>query len=193
MAPRAMSNRARLFIVPLVVLSVVLVALVVAIVVVVVVRRGAGSDSAAGRIDRCVIGTWRFAAHREDVTMPRFGKVTFTGTFTGTGAGATVRLTDDGAGVTDYGTATRFDGVTAGHTIQLDVAGKVTYRYAAADGTVSFHEPAWSAKATIYLDGAKSTEVPFTGSNDPADYQCSGDRLVFRTDLYETTLTRVSQ
>jgi hypothetical protein len=184
---QAMSNRVRVFIVPLVVLSVVLVALMVAIVVVVVVR--ARSDSAAGQIDRCVVGNWQVVTHREQVTMPRLGGVTFTGT----GTGARVRLNSDGTAVTDYGTATRFDGVTAGHKIRLDVTGKVTYEYAAAGGRVSFRDPVSDAKGTIFLDGAKSTEVAFSAPTDPADYECSGDRLVFRTRLYETTFTRVAR
>jgi hypothetical protein len=186
MARGTMSNRARLFIVPLVVLSVVLVALVVAIVVVVVVRGRGPADE----VDACVVGTWRVAAHREEVTTARFGAVTFTGT----GPGATVRLGDDGAGVTDYGTVTRFKGATAGaHTIGLEVTGTVTYRYEAAGGTVSFRDPTSHATAAIFVDAAKSTEIRFTGSTDPADYKCSGDRLTFKTKLYETTLTRIRQ
>jgi hypothetical protein len=188
-AGRAMSNRVRLFIVPLVVLSVVLVALVVAIVVVLVVRGGSGSDDAAGRIDRCVVGAWRVVTHREQVTVPRFGEVTFTGA----GSGASVRLNGDGTGVTDYGAATRFDGVTSGHRIRLDVTGTVTYRYTAADRTFSYRDLVSTAKGTIVLDGGGSTEVPFAGTPDPADYECSGDRLVFQARLYETTFTRLSR
>lgn len=180
--PRAGSDRARWFIVPLVVLSVVLVALVVAIVVVVVRRTGGG-------IDGCVVGTWRITAHREDVTTPRFGTVTFTGT----DRGATVRLSGDGAGVTDYGPSTRFAGATAGHEIRLEVTGTVTYRYAAADGVISFRDPGPSATGTLFLDGTKSAEVPFTTSTAPADYECSADRLTFRTSRYETTLTRTGR
>jgi hypothetical protein len=183
MARAAMSNRTRLFIVPLVVLSVVLVALVVAIVVVLVVRE----RGPANEIEACVVGTWRVAEHREEVTTARFGTVTFTG------AGPTVRLNGDGTGVTDYGAATRFDGVTAGHRIRLDVTGNVSYQYAAAGGRVSFRDPVSNAKGTIFLDGAKSTEVAFSAPTDPADYQCAGDRMTFKTRLYETTLTRVGQ
>ena len=179
---RAMSGRTRLFIVPLVVLSVVLVALVVAIVVVLVVRGRGPADE----IEACVVGSWRVAEHREQVTTARFGTVTFTGT----GSGATVRLNGDGTGVTDYGAATRFDGVTAGHRIRLDVTGKMTYRYTAADGTVSYRDQVSTAKGTILLDGTRA-EVPFAGTPDPADYECSGDRMTFRTGLYETTLTRI--
>lgn len=181
---QAMSNRTRMFVVPLVVLSVVLVALVVAIVVVVVVRDRGPADE----IEACVVGTWRIAEHREEVTTARFGTVTFTGT----GTGATVRLNGDGTGVTDYGAATRFDGATVGHRIRLDVTGDVSYQYAAAGGRVSFRDPVSNAKGTIFLDGVKSTEVAFSAPTDPADYQCSGDRMTFKTRLYETTLTRIS-
>jgi hypothetical protein len=186
-----------MFLVPLVVLSVVLVALVVAIVVAVVVRSGDRSGppgsragaTTAGEIDPCVVGTWRVTAHREDVTLDSFGKVTFNAE----GTGASVRLDGAGMGATDYGTGTRFGGVAAGQTIRLDVRGKVTYRYAATRGRVSFHDPQSEATATIYLNGTRSTEAPFTGSTDPAEYECSGDRMVQRTDVFQTTLTRVDR
>lgn len=189
MAPRAMSDRARLFIVPLVVLSVLLVALVVAIVVVLVVRGTGSRGPAADGIDPCVVGTWRMVTHREDVTTLRFGEVTFTSA----GPGATVRLNRDGTGVTDYGAATRFEGAVAGHAIRLDVTGQVTYHYAAERGTIAFQEPDQKATGIIFLDGAKSTEIPFTTSTDPADYACSGDHLTIKTRRYETTLDRVSR
>jgi hypothetical protein len=192
-----MSERARMFLVPLVVLSVVLVALIVAIVVAVVVRAGdrsdqpgsAGATTAAGEIDPCVVGGWRVTAHREGVTIDGVGEVTFDAK----GTGPSVRLNADGTGVTDYGTGTRYEGVAAGRTIRLDVRGTVTYRYAAADGTFSFRDMASDAKATIFLDGARSTETRFTGSTDPASYECAGDRMVERTGAFQTTFSRVAQ
>jgi hypothetical protein len=189
MARGAMSDRARLFIVPLVVLSVVLVALIVAIVVVAVVRSGDQATPNASPVDPCVVGTWRVTTHREDVPVPGLGNVTFTGA----GTGATVRLTADGTGVTDYGTGTRFDGVADGRTIRLDVSGRVTYRYSAVDGRIVLRDPVPEATGALFLDGVRATEVPFTASTDPADYQCSGDQLVVTADRYATTHTRVRQ
>jgi hypothetical protein len=179
-----MSDRARLFVVPLVVLSVVLVALIVAIVVVVVVRKGA---NASGQNDPCVVGSWRVTAHREDVALPSFGKVIFTAE----DDGPSVRLNADGTAVTDYGTGTRYTGTALRQTIQLDVDGTVRYRWAARGGRFTVQPVASDAKGTIFLDGTRFREVPFTGSADPASYECSSDRMVQRTDTFETTLTRL--
>ncbi len=186
MRAQGMSDRARLFVVPLVVLSVVLVALMVAIAVVVVVRKGA---NAAGENDPCVVGTWRVIAHREDVALPNVGTVTFNAE----GDGPSVRLNADGTAVTDYGTGTRYAGTALRQTIRLDVRGTVRYRYAASGGkfSVQFKSVTSDAKGTIFLDGTRYREVPFSGSADPASYECSQERMVQRTDAFETTLTRL--
>jgi hypothetical protein len=186
MRAQGMSDRARLFVIPLVVLSVVLVALIVAIVVVVVVRKGA---NASGGNDPCVVGRWRVTAHREDVTLGSFGKVTFNSE----GDGPSVRLNADGTAVTDYGTETRYTGTALRQTVQLDVRGTVRYRYAASGGRFSVQSQSVTseAKGTIFLDGARYAEVPFRGSSDPASYECSGDRMVQRTDAFETTFSRL--
>jgi hypothetical protein len=179
-----MSDRARLFVAPLVVLSVVLVALVVAIVVVVVVRQGA---NAGGGNDPCVVGTWRVTAHREDVTLPSFGKVTFNAE----DEGPSVRLDADGTAVTDYGTGTRYAGTALRQTVRLEVRGTVRSRYVASASRFSVQSVTSDAKGTIFLDGARYAEVDFTGSSDPASYECSQDRMVQRTAAFETTLTRL--
>jgi hypothetical protein len=182
-----MSDRARTFVAPLVVLSVVLVALVVAIAVVLVVRDDERTDASAGsRVDPCVVGVWQVTAHTEDVVLPSVGAVAFKGE----GAGPSVRLNADGSGVTDYGAATRYSGTAAGQAVRLDVRGTVRYRYTAAGGTFAIREPTQDAEGTIFLDGARRGEVPFTASTDPATYECSGDRMTQGTDWFETTLSR---
>jgi hypothetical protein len=190
-----MSDRARMFVAPLVVLSVVLVALVVAIAVVAVVREDERTDASAGsQIDPCVVGVWQVTAHTEEVGLPSVGAVRFDATvrFDAEGTGPSVRLNADGSGVTDYGTATRYAGSAAGQAIRLEVRGKVSYRYTAAGGTFSVREPTQDANGTIFLDGVRRAEVPFTASTDPASYECSGDRMTQRTAAFETTLSRLT-
>jgi hypothetical protein len=178
-----LSPRARPFVIPLIVFSVTLVAVVAAIVVVVVSR--SGPDTPAEPSDSCLVGVWRVTSHKEEVTLDSFGKVTFQG------AGARVQLNADGTGVTDYGTKTHFEGLAEGQKIALDVAGKLTFGYAAADGRVSFSAMTSDATSTVYFNGEQyGSSTPFEGSTEPATYTCNATTLVQQTTISRTELAR---
>jgi hypothetical protein len=181
------SSRARLFVIPLITLSITLVILVVAIVIVVIVKGDeTGTPSASmTQIDQCVVGDWRVTDHREDVSMSGIGPVTFTG------KGAKVHLGADGSGITDYGDRTRFEGTVGSQQVRLEVSGTLRYHFTAVNGTVSFTDMTSQATVQTYLDDVLSrTAAPFNGSTDPATYTCHGDTLVESKTAYRTELTR---
>jgi hypothetical protein len=183
------SSRARLFVIPLITLSITLVVLVVAIVIVVIVKQGGGGagtpSASAAQIDGCVAGDWRVTDHREDVSISGVGPVTFTG------KGADVHLGADGSGVTDFGHRTRFEGTVGSQKIRLDVTGTLRYHFSALNGTVSFVDMTSQATAQTYIDDVPSgSAAPFNGGTDPATYTCKGDTLVESTAVYRTELTR---
>lgn len=203
-------ERGRSFLVPLIALSATLFVLVVAIVVV-AATRGDGDDeldpvanpttavptpaasaspsaSPTVGIDECVIGTWRVTSHREDVAVPNYGKVTFTG-----GEDAMLRLNADGTGETDYRGGTNFQGEMDGQKVTLEISGTVTYRYTAADDKVTLSDVASNATGKLFLDGEQYGDpLPFEGSEDPVSYTCSAESLTQRTFLFTTEFTRVS-
>jgi hypothetical protein len=205
--PPAQPARSRSFLLPLVALSATLAVLVAAIVVVVAVRSGGtgpepiadpttGAPTAlatsavateAGS-DECVVGTWRAISHKEEVSVPGEGKVTFTG-----GSGATLRLNADGTGETDYASGTEFKGEMSGQAVRLEVSGRVTYSYTAKDGTVSISDLESTATARFFLDGEQYGDtLPLPGSEDSSTYTCSTTHLTQKTFLYTTEYERVS-
>lgn len=183
------SSRARLFVIPLITLSITLVVLVVAIVIVVIVKNGDGGaatpSASAAQIDQCLVGDWRVTDHREDVSISGVGPVAFTG------KGADVHYGADGSGVTDFGNRTRFEGTVGSQKIRLDVTGTLRYHFTALNGTVSFASMTSRATARTYVDDVLSgSAAPFNGGTDPATYTCKGDTLVESTAVYRTELAR---
>ncbi|MFY1635370.1 hypothetical protein ACN27F_19200 [Solwaraspora sp. WMMB335] len=180
-------NRGRSYLVPLVALGSTFAVLVAAIAVVLVIRSAGGSTAAPTDIDPCVVGTWQVDSHREEVALDEpFGKTTFTGT----GPGAVVELGADGHGVTDYGDGTTFEGTVSGITVTLTFEGRITFRYKAVDGTVSFEGV--RADGTVWLSApdVESQNEPLEASSDPASYECDGDRLTQRTAFYTVVMSR---
>jgi len=154
--------------IPLIALSVVLVVLVVAIVAVVVVKAsdsGEGTDDVA--VDDCVVGSWRVTSHRESVVVDGGSSVQFSG------SGATVRLSADGKGVTDYGDGTTFFASVAGIRVELVFKGTISY------GT-----------ATLYQGGVEATSQPLNSDTTPSKYTCEGDKLVQNTELADIEMAR---
>jgi hypothetical protein len=182
------SSRARLFVIPLITLSITLVVLVVAIVIVVIVKGDGGAatpSASAAQIDQCLVGDWRVTDHREDVSISGVGPVTFTG------KGADVHYGADGSGVTDFGHRTRFEGTVGSQKIRLDVTGTLRYHFTALNGTVSFAGMTSRATAQTYIDDVlNGSAAPFNGGTDPATYTCKGDTLVESTAVYRTELSR---
>jgi hypothetical protein len=191
--------------VPLVALSSILVILVAAIVVVAVVRAsgrstGGSGDAngqrpgtptatkAAALVDECVVGTWRMSHYEENVPVAGFGTVKFTG------AGAEVRLKDDGTGVTDYKDGTTFTATLGGVVYKLVVTGTVNFRYRTSNGAVSFTGVTASGKETLTnTDTGQQVSQDLTGDSDPASYTCSGDSLTEFTNQYRAEMRRVSR
>lgn len=182
-APRPRSR----FLAPLVALSAFLGVLVVAIVVVAIVKTGDGTPTGprASGIDECVVGTWRVTSAEELVDIEGYGVVTFTG------SGATLRLAPDGTGVTDYGSGTEFEGSANGSTVRLTLSGTVTFRYQTANEIMSFAEVVAKGTAVVSLDGTELDRVPLDGSDEPAKYTCSAERLSeTSTNLYRVEMVR---
>jgi hypothetical protein len=195
-------SRTKPFVVPLVALSVTLVVLVVAIVIVVLVRGGSKETPTGGPgpgpvdtsaatssdVDSCVVGQWKVTSHKEAVSIPEVGEVQFTG-----GDGGEIELRADGTGHNDYGDGTSYEGTADGATFRLEIRGTVDYEFSARDGTLSIRNIESDATAQWYYNGKENgSERPFEGSTDPANYECSGDSLVEKTNEYEATYTRIS-
>ncbi|WP_326550710.1 hypothetical protein [Micromonospora sp. NBC_01813] len=210
------ANQGRSYLVPLAALGTTLVVLVAAIGVALVVRLADGdanrlvldpsSSPTAGRsvapsqaapvsIDPCVIGSWQVESHEEDIALDEpFGKTRFSGV----GPGARIELRKDGLGVTDYaaggapgdGGGTVYQGNVSGVTVTLTLAGQVTYRYRAVDGTVSFTDVNALGTATLSAPGITPAEQPLTADFDPANYECTGDTLTQSTSSYTVRMFR---
>jgi hypothetical protein len=193
----APSSRAKAFVVPLIALSVTLVILVVAIVVVLLVRHDGGttvagptrSPTAASGVDECLVGRWRVTEHREDTTVPNYGRLTITG-----GEGAEILLRANGTGETDYGSATSFGATAAGQRIRIEVHGKITYSVEALGGSLTQRNVTSAAKVRLYVnDEPYGTERPFTtDEGQQSRYTCGGDSLTQSSILFETAMTRLS-
>jgi hypothetical protein len=194
--PVPAASRRNSFVVPLVALSATLVVLVVAIVTVVAINAGkdepvgpGGTPTAGALVDSCVVGTWRVVSHEEDVAFDD-GKVRFTGN------GTEIRLKDDGTGVTDYKGGTTFTGTTKNRSdgstvsIKLVFSGKIAFDYRAKDGTLSFSNPRPDGTVKTIVNGTELTSEPLSGSEDPARYTCSGDKLVESTAQYRVEMRR---
>lgn len=198
----ASANRRRSYLVPLAALGTTLAVLVAAIGVVLVVRYTANDPDRltadpstsptsarslspdqppSSPIDPCVIGRWQVESYEEDIALDEpFGRTRFTND----GLGAVVELREDGLGVTDYGDGTRFTGRVSGIDMTLTITGRVTYRYRAIDGTVSFSNVQADGTVTLTAPGLEPQSQPLTAEFDPANYQCSGDTLIQSTSSY---------
>lgn len=176
----------------LVALSVLLVLLVAAIVVVAVDKYGgrsvAGPPPSGGPpgIDPCVVGNWRVTSHEETVDIEDYGPVTFHG------EGTRLRLDEDGRGITDYGSGTRFTGLVNGSTIELTLIGTVEFRYQAANGQVSFADVTPKGTAMVRVNGSEPSPTPLRATHDPAMYTCHADELTEQTAVYLVEMVRDS-
>ena len=171
--------------IPLIALSVVLVVLVVAIVAVVVVKAsdsGEGTDDVA--VDDCVVGSWRVTSHRESVVVDGGSSVQFSG------SGATVRLSADGKGVTDYGDGTTFFASVAGIRVELVFKGTISYDFATSNGSITFSNVQADGTATLYQGGVEATSQPLNSDTTPSKYTCEGDKLVQNTELADIEMAR---
>lgn len=205
------ANRGRSYLVPLVALGSTFAVLVVAIGVVLAARAGGDGDrttadptasptptafpttsaAASAPIDPCVVGSWRVDSYVEDLALDEpFGRTRFTGV----GPGALVELREDGLGATDYGDAddggTAFEGEVAGITVTLTLTGRVTYRYRAVDGTVSFTDVREFGDATLTAPGIDPQTDDLDVDLDPANYECAGDTMTQSTTFYTAQLSR---
>jgi hypothetical protein len=174
--------RPRSYTVPLVVLGVVLFGLLTAIAVVVGVRLGAGDARP------CVVGDWRVVSYEETIDLGELGAVPITG-----GEAARLRLSADGAGSTDYGSATVFTGTSRGHAVRVELSGRVDFRYSASEqGALIVSDVRSAPLARVLVDdrqvGDPVAMRPETGA---MSYSCSGDELIQRGDQLVVVYTRV--
>jgi hypothetical protein len=186
------------FVLPLIALSVVLVIAVAGIVAVVLIRSGnttpssptagpeasseAPSAEASALVDACVVGTWKVTSHTEELALDT-GKLKFTG------SGATVKLNEDGTGVTDYGKGTKFTADMSGVPVTLVVSGTITYDFRTNNNTVSFSNVQADGTLTVNAPGL-STSAPLTGDDKPAKYTCSDNKLTQETELANIEMSK---
>lgn len=135
---------------------------------------GDGTDPQPG-VDRCVVGSWQMVSHTEELTsLGQRIQLTLAG------EGALYEFRDDGTGSADYGSGTTFESTTLGQTVPATVAGTLSFRYEAGDGTFQVVEML-STDATFTVD-VLGTEVPSTyqlSTTSPESYSCDGDTLSF--------------
>jgi len=206
MAPQP-PDRGRSYLVPLVALGATFVVLVAAIGVLIAVRsagdgnRDTADPSASPTpsdlptpreaspplVDPCVVGSWQVDSYEEDIALDEpFGRTTFTGV----GPGARVELREDGSGTTDYGDGTTFEGFVAGTVVTLTISGRVTYRFRALEGTVSFSDVDADGTVTLSAPGVDSESQALIVEFDPASYQCDGDTMTQRTTLHTAEMSK---
>jgi hypothetical protein len=177
--------------VPLIVLSVVAVILVIGIVSVVVIRAGqdddpggnGGTGTAAGGIDKCVLGTWRVTSAKEKVDMD--------GTLTEFKAsGGSYELKEDGTGTANYGQGVTYTGTYLNQTVTITFVGKSTFSYKTNDGSFTFSNPKSEGTATVKVNGSTTTSIPLDLDTKPAKYTCSANKLTQSTDLATVELSK---
>jgi hypothetical protein len=126
----------------------------------------------------CLIGSWRMVSHTEQV--PTLGQ---TVQLTLAGEGAVYEFREDGTGFADYGSGTTFESTTLGQTVPATIAGTLSFRYEAAEGTFQVVEMlSTGATFTVDLLG-EPVDTPYRlSTTTPEDYACDGDTLSFSLD-----------
>lgn len=157
------------------------------LIAVVVLDDDDGTDPQSG-IDPCVIGAWRMTSHTEEITS--LGIAT---QLTLAGEGALYEFREDGTGSGDYGSGTAFQGNALGQAVAATVAGTLSFRYEASNGTFQI-TTMLTTDATFSVE-TLDTEVPYAlSTNSPEEYRCAGDTLHFELEErnYQAEYRRVS-
>ena len=121
----------------------------------------------AERVD-CVVGTWQAVDYWE--MDPAFGL----GRLELRGDGHVFEFRSDGAGSVDFGDGVTLEGRLFGIPIDLEVSGRVEFRYTAESGLMRISDQRSDASVTIF--GAPTDDVVELETG-PFSYQCEGDSL----------------
>lgn len=121
-----------------------------------------------GTVPECLIGTW-------EVVEQTQGMALVPNTLDLVGDGPVYELQPDGTGRVDYGDGVRFETISAGESVTVDVTGDLTFHYEVTEDSFRITETVSHAVAEITLIG----EIPFDLDKDPVGYTCDGDTAAF--------------
>jgi hypothetical protein len=180
--------RSRSFAIPLIALSVIAVILVLGIVAVLVVRAandsGGGDGDTNAAVDQCVVGNWVVVTSREKLLIEGSNPVEFTS------SGATRRLNKDGTGEDSYGAGVVYRGTVNGQSVTVTFTGGYKYNFSTVDGTMTYSNVRANGTAAVAVNGRETTRAPLNNESVPTKYTCSGNSLVYDTELIHTELRR---
>lgn len=130
----------------------------------------------SGAVDGCVIGEWLGTATTLDDPDE--------GTSMSTGTGAVYRLRADATGELDFGGGLSFTGTLKGvKNSEVMYIGRVTFRYATSEGTLSYSDLRVDARMLTFQAGRVVANVRVPADEfGPERYTCAGDLLTVVSD-----------